>query len=87
MIVEIKFNNNVASFQICFDFYDYLCIIEAAHEFTDSCWIYLSGATDGLSFLIQIEPKDSALLVEEATKSFFNYLLGIMNRKIKQVYL
>jgi hypothetical protein len=81
--MEIKIDNNVAEFEIDFNFYDYPSILEAAKEFTDSCWVTIIGAEDGNSLMIRIEPKDSENKARDAVYSFFNYTLGIMNRKIK----
>lgn len=85
--MEIEFEKNSASFELNFNFYDYPSIIEAAKEFTDSCWITIKGAEGGESLFIRIEPKDSKNDVKEAVYSFFNYILGIMNRKMKNLFM
>ncbi|MFP4111861.1 MAG: hypothetical protein ACLFUO_02595 [Candidatus Woesearchaeota archaeon] len=81
--MEIKFEKNSAEFEMDFNFYDYPSIIEAAKEFTESCYVAIKGADDGNSLFIRIEPKKSSDEVRDAVFSFFNYTLGIMTRKIK----
>jgi len=81
--VEIKIKNNIAEFDLNFNFYDYPTILETANEFTESCWIGMNGSSDGNFINMTIEPKDSSDSVSLALNSFFNYMLGIMNRKIK----
>ena len=81
--VEIEYSDNSAEFELNFNFYDYPTIVEAAKEFTDSCWIAIDGSRDGMSLSIRIEPKDENDSAKEAVDSFFNYMLGIMNRKMK----
>ena len=85
--MEIKFDKTSAEFELNFNFYDYPSILEAAKEFTDSCWVSIKGGDDGNFLYIRIEPKELDKnpedTVREAVFSFFNYILGIMNRKMK----
>jgi len=83
--MEIEFNNNVAEFELNFNFYDYPSIIEAAKEFIETSWISIKGADDGNSFFIRIEPKNPKENVRDAAFSFLNYVLGIMHGKIKNI--
>ncbi len=85
--MKIDFSNNVSTFEMNFHFYDYPAIIEAAKEFTDSCYIAIKSNEDENAFNIRIEPKTNEFTVQEATYEFLNYTLGIMNRKIKNLFL
>lgn len=83
--MEIEFKNNAAEFELNFNFYDFPSIIEAAKEFTEYCWFSMKGADDNNSLFIRIEPKDKNQDVKEAVYSFFNYILGIMTGKMKNL--
>ena len=83
--MKIEFKDNIAIFEIDFNLYDYPSIIEAAKEFTEVCWVSIRGAGDGMSLYVRMEPKDKEDDIKEAVYSFFNYILGIMNGKIKNI--
>ncbi len=83
--MEINFNDNVAEFELNFNYYDFPSIIEAAKEFTEYCWLSIKGSEDYNSLYIRIEPKDKSQNVKEATYSFLNYILGIMTGKMKNL--
>ena len=85
MKMEIKFTKDSAEFEIGFALYDYPTILEAAKEFTDTCFVLMQGDDSGDSLLIRFEPKDSDIDVKDAVYSFFNYMLGIANGKIKNL--
>lgn len=85
-MMKIQIKNNIAEFELNFNFYDFPSIIETSHEFTESCWIGIKGSDNGKSIFIRIEPKEKTDNAKEAVNHFFNYLLGIMNRKIKEIY-
>jgi hypothetical protein len=83
--MEIKFDGNSAEFEIDFTYYDYPCLLEAANEFTDSCWIMMKEGKDTTSLKFKIEPKEDSQKIRDAVYSFLNFALGIMNRKIKNL--
>ncbi len=83
--MDIRFEGNVAEFNLDFTFYDYPTIVEAAKEFTDSCYVAFYGDKDGKFIKVRIEPKDEDIPVKDAVYSFFNYMLGITNGKIKSL--
>ncbi|MFP4656297.1 MAG: hypothetical protein ACLFNK_01840 [Candidatus Woesearchaeota archaeon] len=83
--MDIRFDGNVAEFELDFSFYDYPTIVEAAGEFTESCYVAFKGDVDGKYISVRIEPKDEDIPVRDAVFSFFNYMLGITNGKIKSV--
>lgn len=81
--MNIKFEGNIAEFDLDFMFYDYPTIVETAAEFTDSCYVSFFGDKDGKFISVKIEPKDDEIPIRDAVYSFFNYMLGITNGKIK----
>jgi len=81
--MKIKIENNTAEFNLNFNLYDFPSILETAQEFTQTCWISINNLEETNSLNIRIEPKDNKESVEEAIGHFFNYILGIMNRKLK----
>ena len=83
--MDIRFEENAAEFELDFSFYDYPTIVEAANEFTDSCYVAFAGAKSGKYISVRIEPQDEDINVRDAVYSFFNYMLGITNGKIKNV--
>jgi hypothetical protein len=83
--MDITINDGVAEFEISFVYYDFPSILEAAKEFTETCWISIQGGKDELSLNMRIEPKDDTVTVRDSVYSFFNYILGIMHGKIKSV--
>lgn len=83
--MNIEFKESVAEFKLDFNFYDYPTILEAAKEFTDSCYISFIGEKNGEYIGVRIEPKDEEIDLRDAVYSFFNYMLGITNGKIKSI--
>lgn len=84
MTVNINEKYGEASLEINTQLYNFDKIIEAASEFTDSCWIYLDGDPRG-KINVKIKPKSSEIEPKEAANEFYNFILGLM--KSKQDYL
>ena len=82
-LMEIKYGDNYAEFEINFNFYDYVSIIEAAKEFVEISYVLISGHESGKSLKMRFEPKDKSLTPKEVVHSFFNYALGIVNGRLK----
>jgi len=74
MIVNINEEYGEASLKINTRLYDFDKIIEAASEFTDSCWIYLDGDPKG-RISVRIKPKSDKIKSKEAANEFYNFVL------------
>ena len=81
--MEIKYGEDYAEFEINFNFYDYVSILEAAKEFVEISYVLISGDESGKSLKMRFEPKNKSLKPDEVVHSFFNYALGIANGRLK----
>ena len=70
---EVKLNMNT-------EFYALDMIIEAAQEFTDSCWINIDREKEDKVIVI-IKPKSKEIDINTVGNEFYNFVLGLMKNK------
>ncbi len=80
MGVSIDKNKKEVVVDVNTEFYDLDSIIEAAQEFTDSCWVYLDKETNGRVKII-INPKSKKIDINIVGYEFYNFVLGLMKNK------
>lgn len=82
MNMEIQWEEEYAIIHMDFEYYDYPSLVEAAKEFTDSCFVGIKGAEDKQSIFIRLEIKESDGNLRDIVFSYLNYVLGIVHGKM-----
>lgn len=80
MTINIDKEKNEVKIDINTEFYELDKIIEAAQEFTDSCWVYVDRQNDSRVNVI-IKPKSKEIDINTVGYEFYNFVLGLMKNK------
>lgn len=62
-------------------FYPFDCILRAAQDFSDSCWVSVDGSPESLQ--VMLRPKSDEIDLDTLGYEFYNYVLGIIKNEGK----